>query len=172
MGILINLLLALLVIVCFLLIFVVLLQRPKSEGLGAAFGGGITDQYLGARQTDIFVRFTTWMSGLFFLLSALLAYLYAHQNRGQTATERALRNAPAPSAQVSPAVMPTPTANNPAASVAAPVVATPPVPATPAAPAAPTPESASAPPAGMASPAVEAVVPVPTPEASPTPTQP
>ena len=38
LGIITKLLIAVNVLVCFLLIFVVLMQRPKNEGLGAAFG--------------------------------------------------------------------------------------------------------------------------------------
>ena len=41
MNILINLLLIAFVVVSCLLILVVLMQRPKQEGLGAAFGSGI-----------------------------------------------------------------------------------------------------------------------------------
>ena len=40
----IQLLFAVLVIVSLLLLGVVLMQRPKQEGLGAAFGAAITDQ--------------------------------------------------------------------------------------------------------------------------------
>ena len=39
MNLLINLFLALFVLVALLMVFVILMQRPKSEGLGAAFGG-------------------------------------------------------------------------------------------------------------------------------------
>ena len=35
---------ALLMIVCALLLLIVLMQRPKQEGLGAAFGAQMTDQ--------------------------------------------------------------------------------------------------------------------------------
>ena len=40
MQILINFLLAIYVLVALLMLLVILMQRPKSEGLGAAFGGG------------------------------------------------------------------------------------------------------------------------------------
>ena len=39
MNLLINLLLAVYVLVALLMVLVILMQRPKSEGLGAAFGG-------------------------------------------------------------------------------------------------------------------------------------
>ena len=46
-------LIVILAIVCLLMIFAVLMQRPKQEGLGAAFGGGITDQVWGAQTTNV-----------------------------------------------------------------------------------------------------------------------
>ena len=49
--IIINLLLVAFVVVSRLLILVVLMQRPKQEGLGAAFGSGMTDQMFGAQTT-------------------------------------------------------------------------------------------------------------------------
>ncbi len=48
MAILLNLLLVVYVIVALLMVFVILMQRPKSEGLGAAFGGGVTENLFGA----------------------------------------------------------------------------------------------------------------------------
>ena len=42
----INLLLVVFVIVCLLMTLLILMQRPKQEGLGAAFGAGVTDVYL------------------------------------------------------------------------------------------------------------------------------
>jgi preprotein translocase subunit SecG len=49
----INLLLVIFLIVCVLMTLIILMQRPKQEGLGAAFGGGMTDQMFGARTTDV-----------------------------------------------------------------------------------------------------------------------
>ena len=37
------------VVICLLLALVVLMQRPKQEGLGAAFGAGMTDAAFGAK---------------------------------------------------------------------------------------------------------------------------
>ena len=48
MQILINFLLAIYVLVALLMLLVILMQRPKSEGLGAAFGGGVTENIFGA----------------------------------------------------------------------------------------------------------------------------
>ncbi len=52
----INLLLILFVVVCLLMSLLILMQRPKQEGLGAAFGSGMTDQMFGARTTNVLQR--------------------------------------------------------------------------------------------------------------------
>lgn len=77
----INLLLVIFVIVCLLMTLLVLMQRPKQEGLGAAFGGGVTDQVFGARTTNVLQRGTVYLASLFFLLSLTLAVLISHQNK-------------------------------------------------------------------------------------------
>ena len=80
----ISILLFIFVIVCLLIGLVVLMQRPKQEGLGAAFGGGVTDQLLGARTTD-FLQKATWVLGsLFFLICFTLAILIGKQNKQQS----------------------------------------------------------------------------------------
>ena len=112
MNILINLLLGLHILLCFLLVVVVLMQRPKSEGLGAAFGGGMTENIFGARTTDVLQRFTSYLAGGFFVLTVLLAFLYAKQSVGDTAAQRLLlatppaAASPATAAPAAPAVKP------------------------------------------------------------------
>lgn len=67
---------AILLIVCALLLLVVLMQRPKQEGLGAAFGAQMTDQAFGAQTTDVLkkgtVLFGTLFMGLCFVLAVLM----------------------------------------------------------------------------------------------------
>lgn len=77
----IQLLLGLFVIVCLLMSLLILMQRPKQEGLGAAFGGGVTDQVFGARTTNVLQRGTVYLASLFFILSLTLAVLIGHQNK-------------------------------------------------------------------------------------------
>ncbi len=67
---LIDLLLTSHIIVSLLLVLVVLLQRPRSEGLGTAFASGMVEQYIGPA-TGVLVRFTTWLAGLFFVLTVM-----------------------------------------------------------------------------------------------------
>jgi len=77
----INLLLVIFVVVCLLMTLLILMQRPKQEGLGAAFGAGVTDQVFGARTTNVLQRGTVWLGSLFFILSLSLAILIGQQNK-------------------------------------------------------------------------------------------
>src|SRR5213592_5317435 len=88
MNLLINLSLGLFVLVSLVMVLVILMQRPKSEGLGAAFGGAVTDNIFGAQTTNVLVKFTTWLAGIFFAITFALSILYAHRS---TAGESALR---------------------------------------------------------------------------------
>jgi preprotein translocase subunit SecG len=102
MNLLINLCLVLFVLVAALMILVILMQRPKSEGLGAAFGAGVTENIFGAQTTNVLVKFTTWLTGIFFGLTFALSVLYAHHSVASSAFRRELmKNQPAP--QTSPA---------------------------------------------------------------------
>ena len=64
MQILLNFVLVIFVLVALLMIFVILMQRPKSEGLGAAFGGGVTENIFGAQTTNVLTKITGWLAGL------------------------------------------------------------------------------------------------------------
>jgi preprotein translocase subunit SecG len=104
----IYILLAVNVVVCLLIIFTVLMQRPKSEGLGAAFGGGMTENLFGAQTTNVLANITRWLGGLFFVLTLTLSMLYARQSRigGTPVEQQLLKSPPAPAATPAPAVPP------------------------------------------------------------------
>ena len=96
----INLLLVIFVIICFLMTLIILMQRPKQEGLGAAFGGGVTDQVFGARTTNVLQRGTVYLGSLFFILSLALAVLIGQKNKTISTVTKAdiaakVENAPA-----------------------------------------------------------------------------
>jgi preprotein translocase subunit SecG len=116
MSILISVLLAIWVLVALLMVLVILMQRPKSEGLGAAFGGGVTENLFGAQTTNVLVKFTAWLAGIFFVLTFALSILYAHRASGDSALRRELMKQ-----QSAGAASPSPAAANPspAASVSA-----------------------------------------------------
>jgi len=102
MNLLINSCLVAFVLVAGLMVLIILMQRPKSEGLGAAFGAGVTENIFGAQTTNVLVKFTTWLAGIFFLLTFALSVLYAHQSTASSAFRRELmKNQPA--SQTSPA---------------------------------------------------------------------
>jgi preprotein translocase subunit SecG len=75
MSIVINILLVFEVLVCLLLILVVLMQRPKNEGLGAALGGGVTQDLFGHQTTNVLRTMTRNLGIAFFAISALLGWL-------------------------------------------------------------------------------------------------
>jgi preprotein translocase subunit SecG len=90
MNLVINLLLGCFVLVSLLMVLVILMQRPKSEGLGAAFGGGVTENIFGAQTTNVLVKFTTWLAGIFFALTFGLSILNAHRSTADSAFRREL----------------------------------------------------------------------------------
>ncbi len=56
---------ALFMILCALLCFVILIQESKSTGLGASFGGDTTDSLFGTSTADVLKKFTAWGGGSF-----------------------------------------------------------------------------------------------------------
>jgi preprotein translocase subunit SecG len=106
MSIILSILIALHVLVCALMILVVLMQRPRSEGLGSAFGGGITDNVFGSQTTNVLARFTTWMGIAFFSITLLLSILTAKANSGKSAIQKKLLSEPIPAAVSTPAPTP------------------------------------------------------------------
>jgi preprotein translocase subunit SecG len=102
MNLLIDFCLVLFVLVAALMVLVILMQRPKSEGLGAAFGAGVTENIFGAQTTNVLVKFTTWLAGVFFALTFALSVLYAHHSIASSAFRRELMKNP-PASQRSPA---------------------------------------------------------------------
>ena len=130
MTALLNILLGIYVFVSVLMILIILMQRPKSEGLGAAFGGGVTENIFGAQTTNVLTKITGWFAAIFFLLTFVLSILYA---RRATSTSNlssrieaeptpvpAISATPVPGASVSPSSAATGTATaSPAPSSAA-----------------------------------------------------
>ena len=155
-------------IVALLIILIVLMQRPKNEGLGAAFGGGMTENLFGAQTTNVLANITRWLGGLFFGISLILTYIYAHETGQVSSVSKRLSSAPVPVAATPAPATPAPTA--PGATLPAPATTPAPAATTPAESAAPaTPPSSVAPetpaaapaPATGAVPAPAPVVPVP-----------
>ena len=113
LPIVIKILLVIHVLVSLLIILLVLMQRPKNEGLGAAFGGGATDQLFGAQTTNVLQLITRWLGGLFFGLTMLLSILYVKQGGGRSPIQEKL---------TAPTVIPAPPTPPPAADGKEPVL--------------------------------------------------
>jgi preprotein translocase subunit SecG len=109
MTILINILLGFYVFVALLMVLVILMQRPKSEGLGAAFGGGVTENIFGAQTTNVLTKITGWLAAIFFLLTFVLSILYAHKGNTKSELSRELmKDQPPAVALTSPTGSPSP----------------------------------------------------------------
>ncbi|MEI6561570.1 MAG: preprotein translocase subunit SecG [Verrucomicrobiota bacterium] len=106
----INILLTINVLVCLLLILLTLMQRPKNEGLGAALGGGMTDNLFGAQTTNVLAKATRVLAGLFFFLTLTLSVLYTRQANSPSAVQARLASKAAAAASATPAASPTPAA--------------------------------------------------------------
>ena len=89
------------VLIAVLLLLIIMIQRPRQEGLGAAFGGGMLDQLAGAQTTNVLQRGTVYIAVIFFLNTILIAWLMAH--RTKQANKSALLAAPAAEAPAVPA---------------------------------------------------------------------
>lgn len=66
---------ALFILVCFVLCFVILIQESKSSGLGASFGGSASDSLFGTSTADVLKTFTGWLS-VIFLVSCIILSLW------------------------------------------------------------------------------------------------
>ncbi|MDP9098930.1 MAG: preprotein translocase subunit SecG [Verrucomicrobiota bacterium] len=120
MTTLLNILLGIYVFVSVLMILIILMQRPKSEGLGAAFGGGVTENIFGAQTTNVLTKITGWFAAIFFLLTFVLSILYAHRAtstsnlssriEAEPTPVPAISATPVPGASVSPSAIETGTA--------------------------------------------------------------
>ncbi|MGB8169189.1 MAG: preprotein translocase subunit SecG, partial [Chthoniobacteraceae bacterium] len=90
LPIVINFLLAINIIVALLIILLVLMQRPKNEGLGAAFGGGMTENLFGAQTTNVLSTLTRWLGAIFFSLTLLLSWLYVKKDFNRSTLQQRL----------------------------------------------------------------------------------
>jgi preprotein translocase subunit SecG len=68
--------LVVLIVACPLMCLVIMMQRSKQEGLGAAFGGGFTESVWGAQTSNVLVKATVVLAATFFIVSIVLARLY------------------------------------------------------------------------------------------------
>ena len=88
MSILIPLLTIVEVLICLLLILIIMMQRPRQEGLGASFGSGVMDQIAGVQTTNVLQKGTAWLGGALFATTILLASLVAKNPANRHDTEK------------------------------------------------------------------------------------
>ena len=96
MSIAITLLTVLLIFVCLLMVLIILMQRPKQEGLGAAFGGGMTDQMFGAQTSNVLQKGTVYFAIFYFIASATIAVLVSDKQEQSEASKELLEGSEAP----------------------------------------------------------------------------
>ena len=85
---LISILTFLLVLNCFFLVFLILIQLPKKEsGSGLAFGGGALDMALGAGAGNVLTRITKFSASLFIGLCLILA-VFSNSGGNNLVSER------------------------------------------------------------------------------------
>src|ERR1043165_2094518 len=102
MSLLLGLLTGILIFVSLFLILVVLMQKSKDGGMGAALGGGAAEAAFGADTTNVLTKATRWATILFFVLAfALYLGRIYERNHARPAAGSALptiTGTPAPAA--------------------------------------------------------------------------
>jgi preprotein translocase subunit SecG len=82
MNILIGILTAVHVLVALFVIVLVLMQKSSEQGVGAAFGGGVTETVFGAGTTTALVRMTIYCACALLATTLILAVLHSHRGKG------------------------------------------------------------------------------------------
>lgn len=128
MGILLGILTFVLILVSLFLILVVLAQKSKDGGMGAAIGGGAAEAAFGAETNNVLSKSTIYSAVLFFVLAfALYLGRIYERSHAQAAAGSALPTIAAPLAPIpapstkgaAQAVPSTPTSGSPAISLPA-----------------------------------------------------
>jgi preprotein translocase subunit SecG len=117
MSLVIGILTLVLVLTSVFLVFVVLMQRAKSDsGMGAAMGGGSMESTFGAETNNVLSNATIKASIVFFVVSFALYLANIYQTKHHSAAENKLPTVVAPAAApAAPAsTTPAPAATKPA----------------------------------------------------------
>jgi len=108
MSILIGVLTAIHVVVALFVIVLVLMQKSSEQGVGAAFGGGMTETVFGAGTTTALVRMTIWCGAILLSTTLILAVLHSHRTKtGGSLMQRVIATTPAMPPTTQPAFPPT-----------------------------------------------------------------
>jgi preprotein translocase subunit SecG len=122
MSIVLGILTFVLILVSIFLVLIVLMQKSKDGGMGAALGGGAAEAAFGAETNNVLVQATKYSAILFFVLAFVLylgrIYERTHANAaaGKALPAIAAPAAPAPAAAAAaPAAAPAATSATPPA---------------------------------------------------------
>src|SRR5947209_4182187 len=125
MSILLGILTFILILVSLFLVLVVLAQKSKDGGMGAALGGGAAEAAFGAETSNVLSKSTIYAAILFFVLAFVVylgrVYEHKHGGEGAGALPTIAAPTPPPSAPVSTAPMPAGSAAAPAPAVSIPL---------------------------------------------------
>jgi preprotein translocase subunit SecG len=143
-----TIVMALWVIICLALVFIIMIQKGKGGGLSAAFGGASgTSSLFGAKTGDALTWITIGIAGFFLFLSVIMGLYYKPTVSSAASDAQVNTSAPAPQEQpapqtpAAPAQPKAPGSSMPAAPVQpqTPAQSTPSTPAAPAQPQSPAP---------------------------------
>ena len=136
MSILLGILTFVLILISIFLVLVVLAQKSKDGGMGAALGGGAAEAAFGADTTNVLSKSTIYAAVLFFVLAfaLYLGRIYERKTAGAAAgnalpTITAPAAAPAAAAPAAGAATTAPATEGAAAATTAPAVSVPSTPA-------------------------------------------
>jgi preprotein translocase subunit SecG len=125
MNVLIGILTGIHVLVAMALVGLVLMQKSQDQGVGAAFGGGVTETVFGAGTTTALVRMTIWCACIMLGTTLLLAVLHSRRGGGhESLMQKAVQSAPAAPASAAPQTPSIPV-EAPASTPSAPISAAP-----------------------------------------------
>lgn len=77
------------VLSCILLIGVILLQQSKSQGMGVAFGGGMSETLFGSRAGNILTKLTVILALIFLANTTLLGIMYTSREEASLVEQAA-----------------------------------------------------------------------------------
>jgi preprotein translocase subunit SecG len=84
---------------CVLLVGIILLQKPRGQGSGLAFGAGMGESLFGSQVGNVLTRTTVILGVVFLVNTALLAVLGSRGSAERSVVDRL----PPPAAPVQPA---------------------------------------------------------------------
>jgi preprotein translocase subunit SecG len=76
---------ALFILLCIVLCFVILIQESKATGLGSSFGGAASESIFGTSTADVLKKFTAWLAAIFLISCIILSFWTTAMGRSKQA---------------------------------------------------------------------------------------